>query len=160
GDGGPGPALRLPACTQRRHEPEDLRRHHAGHQLRAGQPHLQPPGPLTPVATLAGRLGTQPDLPAFVHVGLHLAGALPLRSAMTRSGILLFAHGARDPAWAQPFETVADRLRERATVSGDEVVLAFLEFMTPSIAEAARTLVQKGCDRVTVVPLFLGAGGH
>lgn len=79
---------------------------------------------------------------------------------MSRSGILLFAHGARDPAWAQPFETVADRLRERAAVSGDEVMLAFLEFMTPSIAEAARTLVQKGCDRITVVPLFLGAGGH
>jgi len=79
---------------------------------------------------------------------------------MNRSGILLFAHGARDPAWAQPFETVADRLRERAAVSGDEVVLAFLEFMAPNITDAALTLVKKGCERVTVVPLFLGAGGH
>jgi sirohydrochlorin cobaltochelatase len=79
---------------------------------------------------------------------------------MNRSGILLFAHGARDPAWALPFETVADRLRERAAASGDEVMLAFLEFMPPAIADAARTLVQKGCDRITVVPLFLGAGGH
>lgn len=79
---------------------------------------------------------------------------------MSRSGILLFAHGARDPAWAQPFETVADRLRERAAVSGDEVILAFLEFMEPNITEAALSLVKKGCERVTVVPLFLGAGGH
>ena len=79
---------------------------------------------------------------------------------MNRSGILLFAHGARDPAWAQPFETVADRLRERASVSGDEVVLAFLEFMQPTIADAATQLVKKGCERITVVPLFLGAGGH
>jgi sirohydrochlorin cobaltochelatase len=79
---------------------------------------------------------------------------------MNRSGILLFAHGARDPAWALPFETVADRLRERAIATGDEVRLAYLEFMSPSIAEAARELVQKGCMRVTVVPLFLGAGGH
>ena len=37
---------------------------------------------------------------------------------MDRSGILLFAHGARDPNWARPFETVADRLRAR----GDEIV--------------------------------------
>ena len=79
---------------------------------------------------------------------------------MNRSGILLFAHGARDPKWARPFETAADRLRERAAASGDEVMLAFLEFMSPSIAEAAGELVRKGCTRITVVPLFLGAGGH
>jgi sirohydrochlorin cobaltochelatase len=79
---------------------------------------------------------------------------------MNRSGILLFAHGARDPAWARPFETVADRLRERAATSGDEVKLAFLEFMTPGIAQAGAELVSKGCSRITVVPMFLGAGGH
>jgi sirohydrochlorin cobaltochelatase len=79
---------------------------------------------------------------------------------MNRSGILLFAHGARDPAWARPFETVADRLHERAAASGDEVTLAFLEFMTPDIAQAGAELVNKGCSRITVVPLFLGAGGH
>jgi sirohydrochlorin cobaltochelatase len=79
---------------------------------------------------------------------------------MTPSGILLFAHGARDPAWALPFETAADRLRERASASGDEVTLAFLEFMSPTISEAATDLVRKGCERITVVPLFLGAGGH
>ena len=79
---------------------------------------------------------------------------------MNRSGILLFAHGARDPAWARPFEVVADRLRERASASGDEVMLAFLELMTPGIAEAGAELVSKGCSRITVVPLFLGAGGH
>ena len=79
---------------------------------------------------------------------------------MSRSGILLFAHGARDPAWAEPFETVADRLRERAVAAGDEVAMAYLEFMSPPIAEAAAGLVKKGCERVTIVPLFLGAGGH
>ena len=79
---------------------------------------------------------------------------------MDRFGILLFAHGARDPNWARPFETVADRLRARAAASGDEVELADREFMSPSIAKAAADLVRKGCTRITVVPLFLGAGGH
>lgn len=76
---------------------------------------------------------------------------------MTR-GILLFAHGARDPRWAEPFEAVAARVRaSNATL---RVQLAFLEFMSPALREAGDTLAAAGCERVDVVPLFLGAGGH
>jgi sirohydrochlorin cobaltochelatase len=75
-----------------------------------------------------------------------------------KNGVLLFAHGARDPRWATPFEDVARRVRER---DPDVVVeLAFLEFMTPSLLEAGQVLAEAGCQEVTVVPLFLGAGGH
>lgn len=77
-----------------------------------------------------------------------------------RLGILLFAHGARDPAWAQPFEAVARRLSERATAQGHAVTLAFLEFMSPDILAAGAALAAQGCTEVAVVPLFLGAGGH
>jgi sirohydrochlorin cobaltochelatase len=73
-------------------------------------------------------------------------------------GILLFAHGARDPAWAAPFDAVAERIRRDAP--GTRVELAFLEFMCPDIAEAGRRLADAGCTAVSVVPLFLGAGGH
>jgi sirohydrochlorin cobaltochelatase len=76
---------------------------------------------------------------------------------MTR-GVLLFAHGARDPRWAEPFNEVARRVREREPAM--QVQLAFLEFMTPSLLDAGRALAQAGCTRVDVVPLFLGAGGH
>lgn len=79
---------------------------------------------------------------------------------MTRLGILLFAHGARDPAWAQPFEAVARRLTERASAQGHAVTLAFLEFMSPDILAAGAALAAEGCTEVAVVPLFLGAGGH
>jgi len=76
---------------------------------------------------------------------------------MTR-GLLLFAHGARDPRWAEPFEAVAARAR---SLSPDCLVqLAFLEFMQPTLADAGRSLVAAGCLRIGVVPLFLGAGGH
>jgi sirohydrochlorin cobaltochelatase len=75
-----------------------------------------------------------------------------------RRGILLFAHGARDPRWAEPFEAVAAHVRgQRADVA---VRLAFLELMTPDLATAAADLVAEGCVRIDVVPLFLGAGGH
>ncbi len=76
---------------------------------------------------------------------------------MTR-GMLLFAHGARDPRWAGPFEDVARRVREREPALA--VQLAFLEFMAPSLREAGEMLVGAGCTRVDVIPLFLGAGGH
>ncbi len=76
---------------------------------------------------------------------------------MTR-GVLLFAHGARDPRWAEPFDDVARRVRERNPALS--VQLAFLEFMAPSLREAGQTLAESGCTRVDVVPLFLGAGGH
>lgn len=72
--------------------------------------------------------------------------------------IILFAHGARDPAWAAPFEAVAAALRAQAP--GVTVQLAFLEFMTPTLPAAGAALALQGCTSVTVVPLFLGAGGH
>ena len=82
---------------------------------------------------------------------------------MRRTGILLFAHGARDPNWALPFEAVAARLRQQVGLSASsptEVALAFLEFMSPDICAAGDDLAERGCTDVAVVPLFLGAGGH
>ena len=77
---------------------------------------------------------------------------------MTKRGLLLFAHGARDPRWAEPFEQVAGRVRKRDPALSVE--LAFLELMAPTLRDAGRTLVDAGCDRIDIVPLFLGAGGH
>ncbi len=73
-------------------------------------------------------------------------------------GILLFAHGARDARWAEPFQRVAARLQAEAPALLLE--LAFLEFMTPDLPEAARRLAARGANSIQVVPLFLGPGGH
>lgn len=77
---------------------------------------------------------------------------------MTKTGLILFAHGARDPRWSEPFAAVAARVR--ALRPGLMVELAFLELMTPDLAGAAAVLVAGGCGQVQVVPLFLGTGGH
>ena len=76
----------------------------------------------------------------------------------TTSAIILFAHGARAASWAAPFE----RLREltRARTPGLTVELAFLELMSPRLPELVAQLVQSGVRNVTVVPVFLGQGGH
>lgn len=73
-------------------------------------------------------------------------------------GLILFAHGARDPRWSLPFEAVARSVQARDPALA--VQLAYLEFMTPELVDAGQALVQSGCEQVDVVPLFLGAGGH
>ncbi|MEP6874100.1 MAG: CbiX/SirB N-terminal domain-containing protein [Burkholderiales bacterium] len=75
-----------------------------------------------------------------------------------KRGLLLFAHGARDPRWAEPFEAVATRARQHKPTW--IVRLAFLEFMAPTFTDAGHAMAAAGCERVDVVPLFLGAGGH
>jgi sirohydrochlorin cobaltochelatase len=77
---------------------------------------------------------------------------------MDNDGLLLFAHGARDPAWARPFEEVARRIA--AERPGLPVALAYLEFMAPDIEAAGDSLAAQGCRRIHIVPMFLGGGGH
>jgi sirohydrochlorin cobaltochelatase len=77
---------------------------------------------------------------------------------MSIRGLILLAHGARDPSWATPFEAVAARVRTKAPEA--VVRLAFLELMTPRLEEAGCELADLGCTRVDVVPVFLGMGGH
>ena len=76
----------------------------------------------------------------------------------TTSAIVLFAHGARDPRWAAPFEAVAAVVR--AAEPSRPVVIAFLELMRPDLAEAVDGLAVAGSTRIDIVPLFLGTGGH
>ena len=73
-------------------------------------------------------------------------------------GIVLFAHGARDPEWARPFERVRDRIR--ASRPECPIELAYLDFMSPTLDEAVAALVQEGASSVTVFPLFMAQGGH
>ncbi|KVR06568.1 cobalamin biosynthesis protein CbiX [Burkholderia ubonensis] len=79
---------------------------------------------------------------------------------MGSHGIVLFAHGARDPRWAEPFERLAARLLAARGEPASSVSLAFLELMTPSLDTAVAAQVAAGCTRITVVPVFFGQGGH
>ena len=74
------------------------------------------------------------------------------------TAILLFAHGARDPSWAEPFRRIVTRLDQKQP--GIRVELAFLELMQPTLASAVAGLAAEGIGHITVVPLFLAQGGH
>jgi len=75
-----------------------------------------------------------------------------------RSSLVLFAHGARDPEWAEPFRAIAERVaadRKDLTVR-----LAFLEFQTPSLTDAIGELAGAGHTAIHIAPLFMAQGGH
>ena len=73
-------------------------------------------------------------------------------------GIVLFAHGSRDAGWRAPIEAVAERMRQLSP--GARVACAYLEFTAPDLAAAVKTLLDEGATRITVWPMFLGAGRH
>ena len=79
-------------------------------------------------------------------------------SILKKKALVLFAHGARDPRWAQPFQKLQQRAQ--AQLPEAEVVLAFLELMEPRLPAVVTELAGKGVEQVSVVPVFLGQGGH
>lgn len=77
---------------------------------------------------------------------------------MDRRALVLFAHGARSASWAAPFERLRDLVQaQRPDI---DVSLAFLELMEPRLPEQVRALAAAGTTHITVVPVFLGQGGH
>lgn len=69
--------------------------------------------------------------------------------------VILLAHGSRDPRWSRPFKRLASLLSARFLVR-----VAYLEFMRPSLDEAAAKLIAAGVQSVQVVPVFVGSGRH
>jgi sirohydrochlorin cobaltochelatase len=74
-----------------------------------------------------------------------------------KQGIVLLAHGSKDPEWSRPFERLAASVERKLPAVA--VALAYLEH-GPSLDEALAMLVAKGTGSIRVVPVFLGAGGH
>ena len=73
------------------------------------------------------------------------------------TGLILFAHGSRNPAWRKPFDRL---LKDVVKRGGCQAVLAFGEFTTPGLAQAAQSLAAAGVKTAVIVPLFLGGGLH
>ncbi len=76
----------------------------------------------------------------------------------TPHGIVLFAHGSRDPAWRAPIEAIAERMR--AIDAATRVTCAYLELTEPSLPDAVAALIEGGASEITVWPMFLGTGRH
>jgi sirohydrochlorin cobaltochelatase len=84
---------------------------------------------------------------------------MPAAPATTATrGIILLAHGSRDPQWRAPIEAVAAQIR--TTAPGTPVLCAYVELCAPSLPEAAINLIAEGASSIRVFPLFFGVGKH
>ena len=72
-------------------------------------------------------------------------------------GVIVLAHGSRDPQWFGPIEAVAQAVAARAPQS--PVRCAYLE-CSPTLPETAAELVAEGATTLRVLPLFFGLGKH
>lgn len=72
--------------------------------------------------------------------------------------LVLLAHGSKDPRWRLPFEQILSATR--AEVGEGRVLLAYMEFIEPTLMDAARTCVEQGRLRMRIFPLFLAMGAH
>ncbi len=87
-----------------------------------------------------------------------MASAANSKLNAKNSALVLFAHGARDAEWSEPFRAI-----QRTVARGRpdlQVELAFLEFMKPTLGESVAQLVRSGHSAITIAPLFLAPGGH
>jgi sirohydrochlorin cobaltochelatase len=75
-----------------------------------------------------------------------------------KSALILFAHGARDAQWSEPFRAIRQAVAARRPDL--TVELAFLEVMQPALGDCVARLVRDGHTRITVAPLFPAQGGQ
>ena len=76
---------------------------------------------------------------------------------MSHAGILLVAHGSKDPNWKLPFEAIREETRRQFR---GPVSLAYLESINPDFVAAIDELAAQDVERIRIVPLFLAAGSH
>jgi sirohydrochlorin cobaltochelatase len=73
-------------------------------------------------------------------------------------GVLVVGHGTRNVSGAEQFRELARQIQEllpRTVVEG-----CFLELSEPDIAMGVRSLRQRGCEQLCVVPVLLFTAGH
>ncbi len=75
-----------------------------------------------------------------------------------RTGVILFGHGSRLATANDHLRALAARLRESGRFPICEA--AFLELTTPAMADAVKSCVGQGAERVVIVPYFLAVGRH
>lgn len=72
--------------------------------------------------------------------------------------IVIAGHGSRDPDAVREFEMLVAMVKEGAP--GHAVSHGYLEFSSPTIAQAVNTVLETGARTVAVVPGVLLAAGH
>jgi sirohydrochlorin ferrochelatase len=75
-----------------------------------------------------------------------------------KTAILLIAHGSREPSANNDLRELAERLMSMGRYPIVEA--CFLELAEPDIRSGGERCVERGANRVLMIPYFLSAGVH
>ncbi len=75
-----------------------------------------------------------------------------------QNGLILFAHGSRDPLWRLPLESLATAIAH--DLPKTSVRCAYLELCEPDLEHVVSEMVAQGAQQLTVLPMFFGVGKH
>ena len=75
-----------------------------------------------------------------------------------QNGLILFAHGSRDPLWRLPLESLATAIAH--DLPQTSVRCAYLELCEPDLEHVVSEMVAQGAQQLTVLPMFFGVGKH
>ena len=75
-------------------------------------------------------------------------------------GFLLIAHGSRRQASNDEVFAIIESLKPSLKSNFDIMQAAFLELCEPGIGSAIDDMVNKGAQKITVLPYFLNQGRH
>lgn len=73
-------------------------------------------------------------------------------------GLILFAHGSRDPLWRDPLEAMATNIAKQTPDT--HVACAYLELCEPDLPAVAAYMIHHGAKHIRVLPMFFGVGKH
>jgi len=79
-------------------------------------------------------------------------------STNQKKGILIIAHGSRNPEANDFVHVLAGRLK--GSLQSELVEAGFLDLAEPSISDGIKSLVEKGADELLFYPFFLAKGVH
>lgn len=74
--------------------------------------------------------------------------------------LLIVAHGSRRAQSNHEVRALAEKLASDLPTRIDDVLVAFLEFSSPSISEAVDICFTRGVEELVVLPYFLSSGNH
>jgi len=72
--------------------------------------------------------------------------------------LLLIAHGSKRQAANNDLVTLAEMLRDKNIF--DQIEIAYLEVVEPTIPQGACACIEQGATEVLMFPYFLSAGNH
>jgi len=75
-----------------------------------------------------------------------------------KTGVIVLAHGSKVKSGNEGLFKVVEMLR--ATGKWDMVDACFLQLAKPGLSEGVKNIVEKGAEKIVVMPLLLFSGNH